>query len=225
MISNRGRILLVRSTQILAILGSRILTRYLRQYFLVKGIVREFLDSHNLWDVIANVYKEDSYRHIVCLHCELFRPSKPFLYMENWHLLTDQKQPVIPNKVHVFYWLSSLECSSNLISGSILQCLDLLLQKLWLLTSRELRFLLLGKLQGLYCSYCRPFVVKPRALLVVKDLPLTVLQQGLPCPCRWLSTLSYLLSSVCTCGMGEVIFNCHGKPTVIGRECFAGSIT
>ena len=60
MITNRGRILLVRSTEILAILGSTIVTRYLRQYFLVKGIVREFLDSHNLWDVIANVYKEDT---------------------------------------------------------------------------------------------------------------------------------------------------------------------
>ena len=60
MITNRGRILLVRSTEISAILGSTIVTRYLRQYFLVKGIVREFLDSHNLWDVIANVYKEDT---------------------------------------------------------------------------------------------------------------------------------------------------------------------
>ena len=197
MITNRGRILLVRSTEILAILGSTIVTRYLRQYFLVKGIVREFLDSHNLWDVIANVYKEDT---TICMSFAFivsFVDHQNLFYM--WKIgifsLTRSSQSSLIQHM-LFCWLSSLECSFNLISGSILQCLDLLLQKLWLLTSRELRFLLLRKLQGLYCAYCRPFGVKARALLVVKDLPLRVLQQGLPCPCWWLSTLSHLLSSV-----------------------------
>lgn len=34
--------------------------------------------------------RRHSYLHVFCFHCELFRPSKPFLCMENWYLLTDQ---------------------------------------------------------------------------------------------------------------------------------------